>query len=489
LNFKTIRPIIIVLLILVTLMTAGTVFAQTDNSWCVSPDVVTPVGCARVTLSPAASLKGDFYLGETLLATQVNPAQLLLPPGSQRITVKNITSTEAGYGVLFVYNDTAGNVFTTADQVSNTTLYPTKKNIRGTLNLTCDIRGTTATDVIGCAVSINGVPQPDILAPAAKRDYILDPGSHAVVVTATGASNVYWTPASQQQTVTINAGRTSYYSPVFNKLAHLLIQNNQPGVLADYYIDGVLIASQVPATDMWVTPYKTHRVDAKNFTDAAANGNYTYRDATTYAYLNPGQERTVTVSLTKQYLKGFFRLSCNITGMLPGESLYCQPSIDGVAAAPIAPGTTTEYALTSGKHDVLVMLGPSGSAAPVSFVLYVYAGGIINRTATFAAHPPASSTPIPPPATATPIVPATPQGTVIVNSEVPGSTCRIVVNGNGLPETVFLDAPASRVLPAGTYQWQAFLGYGQTSGSTFTLRPGGTCQFLCRADAVYWGCN
>jgi hypothetical protein len=172
-------------IIVAVLMFAGTAIAQSEQ-WCASGDG-TATGCVEIKLNPA-SLVGDFYLGDRLLAQAQNPGRLILPPGSNRIDVRNIQSTDAGNGVLFVYSDASANVSIVQGKIQTVTVYPQKRFIRGTLNLTCDIRNSTANDSVACAVAIDGVGQPETVAPGAKHSYFLDPASHVVSVTVTGAS-------------------------------------------------------------------------------------------------------------------------------------------------------------------------------------------------------------------------------------------------------------------------------------------------------------
>lgn len=466
----------------ICLILAGTAFAQTDTSWCVSPDPAVPVGCATVTLSPAA-LKGDFYLGETLLAQGQNPANLILPPGSKQVSVKNIQSTDPGFGTLYVYSDATAYLFTTAGKVSNSTVYPTKKFIRGTLKVTCDARNTTATDILSCIVSIDTVAQAEPLAPGASHEYVLDPGSHAVSVAIVGDSAKYWTPATFEQKASIFAGGTSSVRATFNKMGHLIINNNQPGVLADYYVDGTLVIAQAAGTDLWVLPYKSIRIDAKNFSDPAAKGAWTYYDATSYTFFSPGTERTVTMRLTKKSLVGYFSLTCKIDGTQPGQIIFCQTTIDGAAVENVAPGFTKRYPLAPGPHHVTVVVGPTDqyTSDPYNYDIVIVTGQTVSQTATWHSNGPGGGGPPPT---------ATPQGgmgTVIaINQTTDNSTCRVAVAGMG--QVYNVDAPTSMQIPAGSYSWQVFFGNKQTTQNGFTLPPGGTCAWVCYDEYVTYSC-
>jgi len=106
-----------------------------------------------------------------------------------------------------------------------------------------------------------------------------------------------------------------------------------------------------------------------------------------------------------------------------------------------------------------------------------------------------TSAPAPQPPTATrpaAAPPASSNGTIYLESRTSeNATCRISVWGN---VEFLLDAgpgnPASRQAPPGDYGWQVFFGpSGQTSALAMSLRPGGTCSFVCYDEYVEWGCT
>jgi hypothetical protein len=289
-------------------------------------------------------------------------------------------------------------------------------------------------------------------------------------------------------TVNIYVGGTNYQRPRFDKNAHLTLTNSVPGVLADYYVDGELVATQVESTDLWVAPNISHQLLANNFFDPAANGVYTYRDAISSAYLYPGSERTVRFTLYKTYLMGFLDLKCTINNLPPADPPYCQTYVDGVPLAPVYAGTNGNFPLTPGAHNVHVVLGPEDGwySDPLDYPITVYAGRTVYKTATFTLvdnYPAPDSPPAPPP----PPVPASGMGTVVgINMTSDNSTCRFAIAGNG--QVYNLDAPASFPIPAGSYSWQAFFGYKQTNQFGFVLNPGATCVFTCYDEYVTTSC-
>lgn len=383
------RLLLILGLLALTLLLAGTALAQ-DTSWCVSPDG-TPVGCAQITLTPAGTT-GDFFVADAPLATAQNPGRLILPAGTYTVNVKNVTSTEAGFGTLFVYNDASTTVTLTAGKVVSKSVTLTKKYIRGTLTLTCDVRGAVAgTDDVSCSVAIDGAPQPDLLAPGTSHSYILDPGTHAVTTTLVGASAIYWTPASANSNTSITAGKTATLKPRFDKLGHLIVNLDQPNVVGDFYLDGALIASQAATIDQWVTPSKSHKVEVKAITDPAANGLYYWKDATSTALLSAGQTKTLTVKLTKVWLKGFIELTCAITNPQPGMS--CSPVLDGVQQSLVPQGGVVTYTTDPGKHTLVVTIDPASQwgSTPKTFNAQVIGGKTYKANANLTAKVPTYS--------------------------------------------------------------------------------------------------
>jgi hypothetical protein len=479
---------------LISLLIVGTALAQ--EGACVPDDTH---GCAQIVLSPA-DVTGDFFTQNqeeyTLLAQQQNVFEIgyevPTPSTPMRFDILNIRDSSPEYGSLYVYDDSSANVWFTAGRTTTVTVTPRKQYIRGTLSLTCDIRNAAPEDSIACQVTIDEVPQEATLAPAQQGTYILDPGSHAVRVDVVGDLASLWTPATQEQTATITAGRTSTLRPRFDKMGHLTMALSQPGVVADFYVDDELAASQVETADLWVTPYRSHRVEARSTADPAANGVYRWRDAVSWVYLSPGQARTVTFYLQKQFVQGFFTLTCAITNLQPGDNAYCQPTIDDVPAAAVQPGTPGTFNLEPGAHHVRVVLGPEADWAsePQEWDITIYAGWTVSRTAYFeiSPEPPVETPPpteAPPPPTEAPPPPTEPpppagdMGTVVAYTQTGlNATCRIAISGYG--EVVFLDAPGSATLQAGTYTWQGFLGpRGQTSQLGFHLNAGQTCNFTC----------
>ncbi|MBN1429039.1 MAG: hypothetical protein JXB07_11685 [Anaerolineae bacterium] len=365
------------------ILTGSMLLEQPD--WCISPDG-SPVGCAEVTLTPGEAI-GDFYVDGALVAPARNIGQLaLVPDVDHTIEIKNIQSTESNFGTLFNYADVSTIIRVQTGQTRAKTVKLVKNYIRGTLNFTCDVKGAAPTDVVACRVTIDGVIQPDV-AVGQSIPYILDSGDRGILVEVVGDQASLFDPANKQQTVKIYAGRTATLKTTFTKKGHLFLALDQTNVVADFYVNKELVASQVAVFDMWLAPNKSHTVEAKNFVDTAAAGVYSWKDARLSAYLQSGLDKTITFKLQKKYLKGFLELTCNIKNHA-GEDAYCNVAINEVPQGVIAAGQKATYTLDPGQHSVKVDLagGNANLWAPASLTqkAYITAGSYPRKvSATF----------------------------------------------------------------------------------------------------------
>jgi hypothetical protein len=362
--------------------------ALAEHYTCI-PDPVT--GCAKVILP--AGVTADFEGGGALMATQHNVFEV---GGTDNLTipfdVKNIQSTEAGFGSLFTYPDTTVKIKWKANQTLTTNLTLKKTYIRGTLELTCDIKNHAGEDV-SCGVMIDGTAPASnaTLTPGQAASYILDPGAHTIDVTLAGANATLWAPAIFSKQVTIKASATvSKLKASFDKAGHLIASLSQAGALGDFYIDGVLVGTQVAMIDQFVTPKTPHKVEVKNITDPLAGVIYKWKDASQNVTIPAGKEKTVTFKLKQEYLKGFLKITCNITNAASAPGAQCEPNIDGTAQTAIAAGASADYTLDPGKHTITVNLGPAGqwSAKAYSSTQNIGAGKTTTVTAKFKAEGP-----------------------------------------------------------------------------------------------------
>ena len=350
------------------------------------PDGETPAGCPTVAIY-GEGLVGDIYLDEQLLAEGQNPAQLQNIPAAQslRLDVRNIRDGSADYGVLYEYRDAYTYVWVNQGQIRTYVVYPQKQFIRGTLLLTCDIRQRTETDALACLVVIDDVPQEAPIPAGEAASYTLDPGTHTVQVSATGAGVELWSPAQNTHSARIYAGGTTRISSIFQKSALLHISlNADEGTVADFYVDGELVAQQVPSVDTWVTPYQNHTIKAENIAGPSVGDVYGLTATPAYAYASPGQERSVVLHTTKAYIKGFLKINCRIDS-LGGAEAYCQPYIDGQAVEGIPPGDSRTYNVATGTHEVMVVVGPEWMwwSDPYNWTITISPGYTVTYHANF----------------------------------------------------------------------------------------------------------
>ncbi len=400
---RLLRMITALLILAMLLTLTSSVLAQDEQPPPCQPTVPgtdQPVGCPQISIY-GSELVGDFFLGEQLLAQGLNPALLQGVPATQsvRVDVRNIRDTSPEYGVLYTYRDTYASVWVNQGQIRNYTVYPQKQFIRGTLQVTCDIRQVTPGADVACLVWIDGVSQAEPIAPQARARYVLDPGRHTVAVEVIGADSKVWSeppvslwaPQLWERTVYINVGGTSYVQPIFNKKAHLLItldNSGYEGMLADLYTNQTLAATQVVSFETWVEPYRSYRIDAQNITEPGAGVTYTWNNATRWVYVSPGQEQTVTMKPTPKWLVGFVNLTCRITNWA-GENVYCQTYINGAPGPQVPPGGSVKHPLPVGSNTIRVVLGPEDAwfSKPITRTVYAYAGYTSNITTTFTLQP------------------------------------------------------------------------------------------------------
>jgi hypothetical protein len=402
------RNLVLIAVIVLSLLITASAFAQSTLPPCeLFPDGTQPA-CIYVHLAPGETLIGDMSFKDLIIGPDEQPIAPAVHgwrssynPVATGHTVtyyfRNIKDTaDPNVGVLYIYPDVSKIVTIPAarPETYDIPVTVTKKYIRGTLIVTCNIQ-TYTNENVNCGVSIDGVAQAVPLAPGQKGTYILDPGSHKVDVTLGGTQANLWSPATVSQTAYIYASATPRgVTATFLKAAQVTIAMNQPNVTADLYVDGFLVATQVPTYQLYLAPNKSHKLEAKNIVDTTANGVYTWRDGVAYGYYYPGTVKTTTISLTKQYLKGFVKITCVISNAATAPGAYCQPTIDGVDAQQIASGSSAQFTLDPGAHKVNVIVGPAAqwtTPKPVATTAYVYAG----NTATVSAYLTAEAIPLP----------------------------------------------------------------------------------------------
>jgi hypothetical protein len=304
------KLVTIIAVLLVALGVTGVALAQDDLPPCVYSDG-SAGSCVILYLTPD-TLIGEFWANDVYYPFDVGKVNLVTgidePGVKDVIEFRNIEDpSDPLWNVLYVYNNVKKTVtYPGYGEWRDVPFAPTKKYIRGTVEVTCDIKSWVAENV-SCAVTIDDVPQATPILAGQKASYIVDPGSHNFVVTLTGdpAQTILWSPASLTKKVFVSASATvSKQKFSFSKAAHLISNMDKPGALADWYVDGVLVGTQVASIDQWVNPTKAHKVEVKNITDATLDPLSLYlfhwKDATQSPFIASGKEKTVTFKLTKE---------------------------------------------------------------------------------------------------------------------------------------------------------------------------------------------
>jgi hypothetical protein len=394
-KIKVFAPLVIVTLVVLSFSSTTALSAEPCDA---------STACFDVSLSPA-TLTGDVYVDGNLIVGAVNTTRLTLTPAtSYLIEFRNIQDPATpGFGDLFVYpNQSKAGQSTTAGRTRTVTFRPTKQYIKGVLEITCDPRGRKATDNVVCRPTIDGVVQADI-TPGAKATYNLPAGEHAVHTDLVGDQANNWSPTTRDDTVTVNAGRSSVQTTKlrtsFTLKGLIKISISTKGLVADLYLDGTLLASQAPSLDIYVTS-GTHTVEAKAVTDPAANGQYVYADYASKVTVSAAGTRPVSLRPQKTWLVGFLVVSCQINRKLTTDDVRCLVNADGTDLGTTEAGQRSTFSLPIGSHAIVV--STTGASAgnwvsPVSTTANISGGRNSSYSARFNLKPLPTSTPAPTP--------------------------------------------------------------------------------------------
>ncbi len=361
--------------------------------------------CFDVALG-SATLLGDFYIDGVLAAPGVNSARLVGAPATPHtVEVRNIQEPGVvGFGDLFVYSDQSAIQQTNAGWIWRLYFYPQRVYIKGTLNYTCAPRGYRATDLLACRPTIDGVAMPDV-APGGKAAYNLATGEHVVHTDLVGDSAVNWSLTARDDVVNIVGGRNAWLTPSFPLKGLLKISLVPNGIVADIYVNGVLIAPQSATAELFVAPVTANTVEARNVADPAAGGNWKFNDAAASAIAYEGGTRYVYLRPAKVWLTGKLNLYCYLSRITLTDDAQCSVSADGAPLGTVAHNTRTTFTLATGAHSVEVSVAGASAgrwAGPINFTQNIFGGGNSYYTARFnliptAPLPPPGGNPPPPP--------------------------------------------------------------------------------------------
>jgi hypothetical protein len=234
---------------------------------------------------------GDFFLDGTQVGVQTAGfSQWVAPNTSHKVEVKTLTDPAAAG--IYTWKDASQTTTVKSGAEKAVVIKLKKVYLMGFVDFTCDIKNYAGEDV-NCGVTIDGVPQGNVAA-GQKATYTLNPGDHGFDVVLAGSQAVLWSPATQSKTVKVSASATpKKLSMSFKKAGHLIVNLDQPGVVGDFYLDGVLIAGQAVSIDQWVAS-GSHKVEVKNLVDATGA---LWQDASQTVTVKSAEEKTVTIKL------------------------------------------------------------------------------------------------------------------------------------------------------------------------------------------------
>jgi hypothetical protein len=358
--------------------------------------------CFDATISLPSAV-GDFYVDGVLVAAGVNSARLTTTPDTlHAIEVRNMQDPGvADYGRLFIYPDQATNQQTTAGRIWRVIFYPRQLAIRGTLRYVCQPFGFQAADSLACRPTIDGVPMPDV-APGGTANYVLDPGPHTVRTDLGGDAAVNWSTNVREDFPVIVAGRFTWMSASFSLKGVLKMLTWPAGLVADIYVDGVLIAAQAATAQLYTTPQVAHTVEARNVFDPAANGRYRFDNVAVSAITFSGSTRFVYLRPPKVWLQGTLSVFCAIAGKTAGDDAECQVKANGGEIGRVPAGARGAFNVAIGTHaiEVVVVGGSAGRwGGPVGGPMNFFGGATTFYTARFNLKPAAPApVPVGPPA-------------------------------------------------------------------------------------------
>ena len=130
-------------------------------------------------------------------------------------------------------------------------------------------------------------------------------------------------------------------------------------IFGDVYVDGELVAVQVNALRLSVSPGVPHTIEVRNLTDASDGfGDIFVYSEISRANVVVGEGRVIPLALKPQivYLKGFVRFTCDIKAWALEYEVLCQPAVAETPLPAVAAGATADFALPVGVHTLHVDL-------------------------------------------------------------------------------------------------------------------------------------
>jgi hypothetical protein len=315
-----------------------------------------PLEQACVDVSLPAGQVGDFLVDGVVVAGQVNATRLGVTPALPHVvSVQNIVNTDpaSGFGDLFIYAPVAPQTVTLpAGQVRAVAFRTTQQWLKGIVNVTCDLKGFVAGQDASCVVG-NDPAQLLIVPAGATAPISLPVGPNSLNVVLAGANADLWAPANQVLKVNAVGGRPASAKATFNRKGQVNLVLAVPGAVADFYLDDVLIASQVPTASSFVAA-GNHKAEARNITDPTANGVFRWLDVAVSATASANQTRDVKLTPKKEFLQGMADVTCKVNGFEPGLDVSCGVSSNGLLLGLVPAGQKMSFPLGIGAQILTV---------------------------------------------------------------------------------------------------------------------------------------
>ena len=307
----------------------------------------------------------DLFVDDQLIAGQAPTESIFVAPGSHKVEGRSFNDPAAN-GV-YHWLDVKSTGIVGPNQTRTITLNPKKEFLLGFADVTCKINGFEPGRDVRCNIAVDGQSL-GVIEAGQKQTYSFTPGLHTLNVSVVGGNADLWAPAAQDLPLTIDAGRSSRLTPMFNRKGILNISLSDPKVVADIFVDGVPAAGQVNSTQVPVAPNTLHTIEARGLINTAAPDAFEYdpisskvtvaANQTKAAPLKVGKPREkCTESMAYMQIYNFLRVTLTLTFAGPEQFKVRVPADNNIMVCFI-PGTYTissiapGYKFKSDTHDI-----------------------------------------------------------------------------------------------------------------------------------------
>ncbi len=298
----------------------------------------------------------DIFVDEQPIVGQAPTGSIFVAPGSHKVEGRSFNDPAAN-GV-YHWLDVKSTGVVGPNQTRTITLNPRKEFLLGFADVTCKINGFEPGRDVRCNVAVDGQGL-GVIEAGQKQTYNLTPGPHTLNTAVVGGNADLWAPAAQDLPVTIVAGRSSRLTPTFNRKGILNITLSDPKVVADIFVDGAQVATQVNSTQVPVAPNTLHVVEARGLINTTAPDAFEYDPVSSKVTVAANQTKAAPLKLGKPREKctggmalvtiaSFLRRTLILTFDGPEKKTVTIPA-GGTSAVCLLPG---QYKITSNGRVV-----------------------------------------------------------------------------------------------------------------------------------------